>query len=145
MPTLGLPTSATRRGPPGLGPTSDTAGSAASTSSSRSATPRPCMALIACGSPSPSDHNIAASASALSLSTLLAARNTGFPDRRRIRAAASSAEVAPTTASTTRITASAVRMATEACSATSCCSPLASGSHPPVSCTTNRRPVHSAS
>ncbi|EUA35370.1 hypothetical protein I552_6171 [Mycobacterium xenopi 3993] len=68
-----------------------------------------------------------------------------LPERRRIRAAASSPAVAPTTASTTRITASAVRIATDACSATNCCSPFASGSHPPVSCTTNRRPVHSAS
>lgn len=62
-----------------------------------------------------------------------------------VNAAASSAAVAPTPASTTRITASAVRMATEACSATNRCRPLALGSHPPVSCTTNRRPVHSAS
>ena len=103
------------------------------------------MALIGCGSPIPSDHSAAASASPFSLSTLLAARNTGLPERRRIRAAASSAEVAPTTASTTRITASAVCIATEACSATNCCRPLASGSHPPVSCTMKRRPLHSAS
>ena len=50
-------------------------------SSSRSATPRPCIALTGCGSPSPSDHSAAASASTRSLSTLLAARNTGLPDR----------------------------------------------------------------
>ncbi|CNV83057.1 Uncharacterised protein [Mycobacterium tuberculosis] len=145
MPTFGLPTSATRRGPPLADADSPTSGSAASTPSSRSATPRPCIALIACGSPRPSDHNAAASDSPFSLSTLLAAKNTGLPDRNRIRAAASSAAVAPTPASTTRITASAVRMATEACSATNRCRPLALGSHPPVSCTTNRRPVHSAS
>ena len=61
------------------------------TSSSRSATPRPCIALTGYGSPSPSDHSAAASASPRSLSTLLAARNTGLPDRCSSRAAASSA------------------------------------------------------
>ncbi len=145
LPTLGLPTSATRRGPPPVDADSATAGSTATTSSSRSATPRPCIALTAYGCPSPKDHNAAASASPRSPSTLLAARNTGLPDRRKMRAAASSPEVAPTTASTTSITASAVRIATDACSATSCCKPFASGSQPPVSCTTNRCPVHSAS
>ena len=76
---------------------------------------------------------------------MLAARNTGLPDRRNIRAAASSPAVAPTTASTTRMIASAVRIATDACSATSCCKPFASGSQPPVSCTRNRRPTQFAS
>ena len=145
LPTFGLPTSATRRGPPPVEGTSDTDGSAATTSSSRSATPRPWIALIGCGSPRPNDHSAAASDSPLSLSTLLAARNTGLPARCKIRAAASSAAVAPTTASTTRITASAVCMATDACAATFCCRPLASGSHPPVSCTMNRCPVQEAS
>ncbi|CAM5728519.1 hypothetical protein MAUB1S_00958 [Mycolicibacterium aubagnense] len=68
-----------------------------------------------------------------------------MPERCSRLAAASSAEVAPTTASTTRMMASAVRMATVACSATSICRPLASGSHPPVSCTMVWRPTHWAS
>ena len=136
----------TRRGAdlPRPTPSRTPSGSASITLSSRSATPRPCIALTGCGSPSPSDHNSAASASPRSESTLLAARNTGLPDRCSSFAAASSAAVAPTTASTTKMIASAVRIATDACSATNCCSPLASGSQPPVSCTTNRRPDHSS-
>ena len=133
LPTFGLPTNATRRGPPSVDAVSDTVGSASTTSSRRSATPRPWIALIGCGCPRPNDHSAAASDSPFSLSTLFAARNTGLPDRLRIRAAASSAVVAPTTASTTRITASAVCMANDACSATFCCRPFASGSQPPVS------------
>jgi hypothetical protein len=50
-------------------------------------------------------------------------------ERASVLAAASSPAVAPTTASTTRMIASAVRIATDACSATSCCSDLGDGRH----------------
>ena len=53
--------------------------------------------------------------------------------------------VAPTVASTTSTIASTDCIARSAWSATACCNPLASGSHPPVSWTTKRRPDHSAS
>ena len=145
LPTFGLPTRATRRGPPVPEPSSETSGRTASTASSRSATPRPCIALTGWGSPSPNDHSNAASDSIFSLSTLLAAKKTGLPERCNRLAAASSALVAPVTESTTRMMASAVRIATEACSATRLCRPFASGSQPPVSCTMNRRPSQAAS
>src|SRR6185312_16163319 len=92
-----------------------------------------------------SDHNEAASGSVRSSSTLFAASTTGLPPRRRTLATASSVAVAPTLASTTSSTASAVRMAWSACAATRAWNPLASGSQPPVSTTVNRRPDHCAS
>ncbi|OAP22518.1 hypothetical protein A4R44_06678 [Amycolatopsis sp. M39] len=146
MPTFGLPTSATRRGPAVAVPASRGAsGSAAMIESSRSPELRPCSALTGCGSPRPSDHSDAVSASSRSSSTLFAASRTGFFERRSTRATASSVVVAPTVASTTSSTASAVRMAISACAATEACKPVASGSQPPVSTSVNRRPAQKAS
>ena len=76
LPTFGLPTSATRRGPAAApNKSAGASGSASRTASSRSPDPRPCSADTGYGSPSPSDHSCAASASARSSSTLLAARS----------------------------------------------------------------------
>ena len=131
LPTFGRPISATRRGPPPAPTNSAGAvGSASSTASSRSPEPRPCSADTAIGSPRPSDHSAAASASARSSSTLLTARITGRFDRRSTRAIASSVSVAPTVASTTTSTASLICIARSACAVTAACSPLAVGSQP---------------
>ncbi|SLJ82291.1 Uncharacterised protein [Mycobacteroides abscessus subsp. abscessus] len=70
---------------------------------------------------------------------------TGIRERRSFFTAASSVAVAPTVASTTSRMASAVAIASSACRATACCSPFASGSQPPVSCTRKRRPAQVAS
>ena len=137
---------AIRRGPRGPSSTSsgDT-GKAARTASSRSPLPRPCSAETANGSPRPRFHSRAASASARWSSTLLAARITGLPERRRIFTTVSSASVIPTPVSTTNSTASASDTATSAWSEICSAMPRASGSQPPVSTTVNRRPFHEAS
>jgi hypothetical protein len=146
LPTLGLPTSATRRGPAPRVPLSRGAdGNTSRTASRRSPVPRPCNPLTGCGSPSPSVHSAAVSATALSSSTLVAASTTGVGERRNTRATASSVSVAPTVASTTSKIASAVRMASSACAVTAACRPRASGCQPPVSTTVKRRPFHNAS
>ncbi len=145
LPTLGLPTSDTRRGPPVSVVSRGVSGSASRILSRRSPVPRPWAADTEYGSPRPSDHSAAASDSIRSSSTLLAASNTGVFERRNTLATASSVVVAPTVASTTSTMASAVFMATSACRATDCAIPLASGSQPPVSCTMNRLPAHDAS
>src|SRR5215469_16324751 len=103
------------------------------------------MALIMTGSPRPSDHRDAASASFLASSTLLAASTTGLPDRRSTFATASSSSVAPTRASTTNSTASAMSTAILACSATWAARPFARASQPPVSTTVKARPRQLAS
>ena len=154
LPTLGRPIRAMRRGPPSAPNCSRGAsGSASSTASSRSPLPRPCSALTGRGSPRPSDHSAVAAGSAISLSTLLAASTTGFPDRRSTAATASSASVTPTTASTTNSTASAASTAIRACAVTcsaSCrldwpSSEPGNGSQPPVSTSVNARPRQVAS
>ena len=146
LPTFGLPTSAPRRGPPATANCScGTSGNTPRISSSRSPEPRPCNPLTGCGSPRPNDHNAATSAYWRSSSTLFAATSTGRFDRRSTFATASSVAVAPTFASTTSNTASAVCIAISACAATDACIPFASGSQPPVSTTVNRRPFHNAS
>src|SRR6202012_4581266 len=54
LPTLGLPSSATRRGPDGaVRGSGGVSGSASSTASSRSPLARPCSALTGYGSPQP--------------------------------------------------------------------------------------------
>ena len=96
LPTLGFPTIATRRGPrSGSKSCGGASGSAASTASSRSPLPRPCRAETGIGSPSPRFQRAADSASIRWSSTLLAARTTGFPDRRKILTTVSSASVMP--------------------------------------------------
>src|SRR5690606_24479481 len=87
----------------------------------------------------------AASASPRSSSTLLATSTTGTGERRSTAAIVSSVWVAPTDASTTITTTSAVCMARSACAAMDAAMPLASGSQPPVSTTWNVRPFHSPS
>ena len=58
MPTLGRPSSATRRGPAvASADSAGASGSAASTASSTSPLPRPWIALTGSGSPRPSDHS----------------------------------------------------------------------------------------
>ena len=79
------------------------------------------------------------------MSALLATRITGLSLRRSIFTAASSTSVAPTVASTTNSTTSAVWTAISAWSAIAARRSLASGSQPPVSTTVNRRPFHFAS
>ena len=145
LPTFGLPTSATRRGPAARSPSRGASGNALMIASSRSPELRPCSALTANGSPSPSDHSEATSPSSRWSSTLLAASSTGRLDRRSTLETASSVAVAPTDASTTSSTASEVDMASSACAATAPCRPVAPGSQPPVSTMVNRRPLHIAS
>src|SRR5215469_15534487 len=149
LPTLGRPISATRRGPPSTASRSAGAsGSALSTASSRSPLPRPCSALTAIGSPSPSDHSECTSGSPGASSTLFAASTTGFLDRLRTAATAASASVTPTTASTTNNTASAASTAVRACAATRAASdavPSSDGSQPPVSTIVKARPRQVAS
>ena len=112
--------------------------------SSTSPEPRPCSAETGYGSPRPSDHSMAASASCMGESTLLATSTTGLPERRSSRTTRSSVSVGPTVASTTNITASASSTATSACSATRASMPATSTSHPPVSTRVKWRPAHSA-
>jgi len=146
LPTLGLPTIATRRGPPtGTSASRGASGSTASRASSRSPDPRPCRADTGCGSPSPNAHMDAASASVRWSSTLLAARTTGLRLCRSTRTTASSSSVMPTVASTTNTTASAASIANSACSAMRADMPCASLIQPPVSTTTNSRPPQVAS
>jgi hypothetical protein len=83
--------------------------------------------------------------SMLLLSALLPTRMTGLELRRSIRTAASSTSVAPTVASTTKTTTSAVWMAISAWAAMAAARSLASGSQPPVSTTVKRRPPQLAS
>ena len=66
------------------------------------------------------------------------------PSGAAARTTRSSVSVAPTVASTTKITASASEIATSACSATRASMPATSISQPPVSTSMNRRPAHSA-
>ncbi len=114
--------------------------------SSRSATPRPCMALTGCGCPSPSDHScgrVGLAALVVNLVGRQEDRLTG-PLQAAWRAA-SSADVAPTD----RIDHQDDRVGGPHGHRTparppAAARPLASGSQPPVSCTTNRRPDHSS-
>ena len=106
--------------------------------------PRPCSAETGNGSPSPSDHRLAASASPAGPSTLLAQSTTGLPALRSRRTTCVSVSVMPTVASTTKITASASEIATSACSATRASMPATSTSQPPVSTSVNRVPDQSA-
>ena len=146
LPTLGLPTMATRRGPRTTSKDSAGAsGSAARMASSMSPEPRPCRAETGYGSPSPRFQRPYASASARASSTLLAARITGFSDFRRMRTTDSSASVMPTVASTTNSTASASPTAISAWARIRSARPRASGSQPPVSTTVNVRPFQIAS
>ena len=78
-------------------------------------------------------------------SALLAATITGFFDRRRTAATASSMSVAPIEASTTNSTASASCIPISACAAIRPAKPLAAGSQPPVSSNVNARPAQLAS
>src|SRR3954447_16437349 len=146
LPTFGLPTIATRRGPPASASRSGGAsGSASRTASSMSPVPRPCIADTGNGSPIPRLHRFIASDSIRWSSTLFAASTTGLPAFRSTRTTASSASVMPTVASTTNSTASAALMAISACAATRAAIPTASGSQPPVSTTVNSRPAQLAS
>ena len=145
FPTFGRPIIATRRGPPNsCFATAETSGRTFIASSSMSATPRPCTAETGYGSPRPSDQSDAASGSCLRSSILFATKITGLPLFRSIGTTRSSLEVAPTIASTTKMTASASSIAISACSATDLSMPLASGSQPPVSTRVNLRSFHSA-
>ena len=116
LPTMGLPTIATWRGPASCSKDcSGGSGSTARMASRRSPEPRPCRAETGYGSPRPRFHSPYASASARWSSTLLAARITGFLAARSTRTTDSSASVMPTVASTTNITASASPTAISAC------------------------------
>ena len=85
LPTFGRPMSATRLGPEySASATSDFSGSIFRAASSRSATPRPWRAETGKGSPSPSDHKLAASGSRCRSSILLATKITGLPLARNI-------------------------------------------------------------
>ena len=106
--------------------------------------PRPCRALIGWGSPKPRLSISQAPASRPGPSTLLAATSTGVPARCSSRATVSSSPVSPTTASTTKRTASASRTACSAWALTLPSRPAAEAIHPPVSTSVNRRPSHSA-
>ena len=143
LPTFGLPTMATRRGPCGCALARGTSGKALTTSSMTSALPRPCSADVGCGSPRPRAQNSATSPSCESDSNLLAVRITGCSARCRRRAIISSVAVTPTLVSTTMMITSAVSIAASAWRAMDALRPLASGSQPPVSCTQKRRPPQS--
>ena len=146
LPTFGFPTIATRRGPPTSSKLSRGAsGRTASTASRRSPEPLPCMAETGYGSPSPRFHMVAAMASWRWSSTLFAASTTGFLERLSTLTTASSSSRVPTVASTTNSTASAIEIASSACSAICCAMPLASETQPPVSTSTNSRPFQFAS
>ena len=106
LPTFGLPSSATRCGPRGRAWPEPSSGKAASTTSNKSPLPRPCSAETVYGSPSPSDQSRVASSSARSSSTLFATKMTGTFAWRSTLTICSSASVAPTVASTTKITTS---------------------------------------
>ena len=146
LPTLGFPTSATRRGPPSRSTSSrGDSGITSSTASSRSPEPRPCSPDTGYGSPSPRRHSAGISVIPRSSSTFVAHSSTGSLLRRSVRATASSTVVAPTWPSTTSRIASAVRIAVSAWAEIAACMPLASGTQPPVSRSVNRLPFHSAS
>ena len=106
--------------------------------------PRPCSAETANGSPSPRFHNAAASISPCGPSTLFATRRTGFFVLRSKRTTCSSVAVAPTVASTTNMSASAMSIAASAACATDRSIPLTLCSQPPVSMRRKSRPAHSA-
>ncbi len=145
LPTFGLPSSATRRGPASRPIPEPSSGRIATAASSRSPAPRPCSAETVCGSPSPSDHSDWASSSVFSSSALFATRRTGLPALRRTWTTASSVSVAPTFASTMNITASASLTARSAWAAMAAAMPRTLRSQPPVSMRMKRLPFHSAS
>src|SRR3984957_10058069 len=145
LPTLGLPISATRRGPVSPIRSLGASGRASRARSSMSPLPRPCMAETMTGSPRPSDHSDSASASLLASSTLLATSTTGLPARRSTFATASPSSVAPTRAATTNRTAPGRSTAPRASSATWAARPCARSSQPPVSTSVNDRPRQFAS
>ena len=110
------------------------------------------MAETGQGSPNPSRANAWISCSRESLSTLLTTRITGTSARCSTRATRASSSVMPVVTSTTSSTRSAALIAASACAVTfaasaggSFVSPASPGrSQPPVSTSTNARPVHSA-
>ena len=144
LPTFGLPTSATRRGPCTIVLVRGVPGKDSTILSSTSAPPRPCCADTGKGSPRPSPHSSATSPYWESESNLLATRITGTEDRCSLRAMISSVSVMPTLLSTTSTMTSAVSMAVSACRAIAPWMPFTLGSQPPVSCTQYLRPFQSA-
>ena len=131
LPTLGLPTTATRR-PLSTASSSD-AGNLASTWPNNSSTPCPVRAEITKGAPNASSKYSAAIVAPSSPSALFTTTNTGLSPLRRLAPIAMSWWVKPSRASTIKTTASASSRAWSTCCLTALLSSPASSDSPPVS------------